>query len=91
MKTLKKTLALALVLALVLSLGVVGASAASNLDYYSDAVRIGEDYVEAVDVMSGIGIIEGTGDELDAMGSFTREQAAKILTYMKLGLRRPRR
>lgn len=80
MKTLKKTLSLVLVLAMVLSFGAVAASAAD----FSDAEDI--TYTEAVEVMVALGVIEGfdTGD-FQPQGSFTREQAAKIIAYMLLG------
>ena len=85
MRTLKKTLCL--VLALVLCFGLVGtAFAASNFDEYKDADTVGEVYKEAVDVMLGIGVVDGmSATEIGATGTFTREQAAKILAYMKLG------
>ncbi len=74
MRTLKKTLALVLVLAMMFSLCAVSASAD-----FSDADEI--KYVEAVEVLSAIGIIDGMPDgSFDATGSVTRAQAAKIIT-----------
>jgi hypothetical protein len=57
MKKLTKTLSLVLVIAMVVSLCVVGASAKTFSDY--KAPTTGTDYTEAIDVMSGVGIIEG--------------------------------
>jgi predicted ribosomally synthesized peptide with SipW-like signal peptide len=79
MRTLKKTLAFVLVLAMVVSLGAMGASAA-----FTDTDD--SDYPVAIDVMSGIGVINGmTATTFDPAGSLTREQAAKIIAYMLLG------
>ena len=84
MRTLKT---LSLVLALVLCFGLVGtAFATGNFEGYTDAEKIGDAYTEAVDVMMGIGVIEGkTADTVDPTGNFTREQAAKIIAYMLMG------
>ena len=81
MKTLKKSLCLVLALVMVLSMGVISASA--DLDY-EDAEDV--NYAEAVDVMSGIGVLEGYED-----GTFlptkevTRAEAAKIIAYLMIG------
>ena len=87
MRTLKKTLSLLLAVALVLSLTVVGASAYENkVDDFGDVAEIGDEYLEAVGVMSGLGIIEGYDDgNFKPATSYTREQAAKIIAYMQLG------
>ena len=86
MRTLKKSLALVLALVMVLGLGVVGASADNKLDSYTDTDDLGDAYVEAMGVMTGLGIINGIDSTtLDPDGTYTREQAAKIIAYMLLG------
>ena len=79
MRNLKKILAL--VLALVMSLSLVTIANAAD---FSDSNDIS--YEEAVDVMSTIGVINGMDDgSFDPHGTLTREQAAKLVTYMLLG------
>ena len=71
---------LALVLALVMSMSLV---TISNADF-KDADKI--DYTEAVDVMNAVGVF--VGDEkgnFNAKENLTREQAAKIISYLLLG------
>ena len=75
----KKLLALVLALVMVMGLSVVGANAAT----YSDADSI--TYKEAVDVMSAVGVLGGSDGKFDPTGSLTREQGAKIITYMLMG------
>ena len=70
---------LALVLALVMTMSLVTISNAA----YSDAADI--DYTEAVEVMSAAGILAGSDGKFDPDGILTREQAAKIIAYMRLG------
>ena len=82
MRNLKKVLSLSLALVMLLGLMVVGAGAATT--NFSDADDI--NYTEAVDVMSAIGVFEGTNNgDFQPNGDLTREQAAKIITYMLLG------
>ena len=86
MKKLTKVLSLVLVIAMVVSLCVVGVSAKT---FSKDGDKINENYKEAVDVMSGIGIISGTdtaGTTFNPTGNFTRAAAAKIIAYMQLGV-----
>ena len=79
MRNLKKILAL--VLALVMSMSLVTIANAAD---FSDSNDIS--YEEAVDVMSTIGVINGMDDgSFDPHGTLTREQAAKLVTYMLLG------
>ena len=79
MKTLKKTLCL--VLAVVMVLGVMAISTSAAGLTFSDADDI--QYKEAVEVLVGLGIIDGMGDgTFDADGTLTRAQAAKIIAYM---------
>ena len=87
MRTLKKTLSLVLVVAMVLGLCVVGASAYNKVEDFTDDVsKIGAAYYEAVGVLTGIGVIDGmTETAFEPQGTYTREQAAKIIAYMQLG------
>lgn len=79
MRNLKKVLAL--VLALVMSMSLITIANASD---FSDDADI--KYDEAVDVMVAAGIIDGVGNNsFDPNGTLTREQAAKLITYMLLG------
>ena len=83
MKNLKKVLSLVLALAMAASLMTFAFAAdASDYDDYGDVT-----YNEAVDVMTAAGIFNGTGDgsTFSPNGTLTREQAAKIITYMMLG------
>ena len=75
----KKLLALVLALVMTLGLATVGASAAT----YTDANDI--EYEEAVDVMSAIGVLQGDNGAFNPKGTLTREQGAKIISYMLLG------
>ena len=79
MRNLKKVLAL--VLALVMSMSLVTIANASD---FTDSDKI--TYTEAVDVMTGIGVLNGldTG-AFNPTGTLTREQAAKIICTMLLG------
>ncbi len=82
MRNLKKVLSLSLAFVMLLGLMMVGAGAATT--NFSDADDI--NYTEAVDVMSAIGVFEGTNNgDFQPNGDLTREQAAKIITYMLLG------
>jgi hypothetical protein len=84
MKKLKKGLSLLLVLAMVFSLATT-AFAGWDVSGYGDADQITQD--EAVAVMTGLGVIEGddTTGLFQPTGTYTREAAAKVLTYMLLG------
>ncbi|NLT15866.1 MAG: S-layer homology domain-containing protein, partial [Clostridiales bacterium] len=79
MKNLKKLLALVLVAVMVLSFGAISASAA-----FTDTAA--SNYKVAIDVLSGIGVINGTtSTTFDPAGTLTREAAAKVIAYMQLG------
>ena len=79
MRNLKKVLALVLALVMAMSLVTI-----ANAADFSDNADI--DYSEAVDVMVAAGIIDGVGNNsFDPNGTLTREQAAKLITYMLLG------
>ena len=82
MKNLKKVLSLVLALAMALSLMTV--AFAKDASDYSDYNKV--TYKEAVDVMTAIGVFDGMNSTTFAPdGTLTREQAAKIITYMLLG------
>lgn len=77
MRTLKKTLCVVLCLAMMVGLCVVGASAA-----FDDADKI--NYTEAVDVLTGIGVINGMGDgTFNPAGTLTRAQACSIIAKLQ--------
>lgn len=81
MKKLKKGLSLVLVLVMVFGLAT---NAFAWDTTYADNDQI--TYKEAVEAMSGMGIIDGKLDNMfDPAGDYTREQAAKVITYMLLG------
>ena len=82
MRNLKRTLSLVLAMALVVGMMMVGASAASS--DFTDSSEI--TYTEAVDVMTAIGVMEGTDTgAFNPSGILTREQAAAIICRMLLG------
>ena len=80
MRNLKRVLSMALASVMVLGLTVVGASAAD----FNDQAEI--ENTTAAAVMNAIGVIEGN-EKGDFMPDqvLTREQAAKIITYMVMG------
>ena len=86
MRTLKKALSLVLVLAMVFALAVPGFAAdttkkAADFKDYSKVTN-----KEAVDVLTAIGVINGNADgTFNPEGSFTRAEAATLLTYLILG------
>ena len=82
MKNLKKVLSLVLALAMALSLMTVAfAKDASDFADYSKV-----DFNEAVDVMVAAGVFDGVeNNNFDPTAVLTREQAAKIVTYMIIG------
>ena len=50
---------------------------------YSDKADI--DLKEAVDVLSAVGVFEGSDGKFDPKANLTREQAAKLVAYLQLG------
>ena len=87
MKKLKKVLSLVLVLAMCVSAFGVSAFAA-NYDDYKDADTVKTDYAAnetAIDVVTGLKIINGDGGYLNLGNGLTRAEAAKILTVVDLG------
>ena len=77
----KTILSLIVGLALLLSLLTTPALAA-----FTDAAGIGPAYREAVNEMTGRGVLNGFPDgSFQPDGTLTREQGAKIVTYMVLG------
>ena len=82
MKNLKKVLSLVLALAMALSL--MTAAFAADASDYKDYSKV--TYKEAVDVMTAAGIFNGgDGNNFNPDATLTREQAAKIITYMLVG------
>ncbi len=82
MRTLKKSLCLVLALVFVLGLCTIG----SNAVYaeYTDKAKI--DYVEAVEVLTGLGVVEGYPDgSYNPTANVTRAEAAAMITRMMLG------
>lgn len=76
----KKFLSVALALAMTLSLVVVGASAKD----FTDSSKV--NYKEAVDVISGIGVVNGYSDgDFKPSNTLTRGAAAKIICNLLLG------
>jgi hypothetical protein len=85
MKNLKKALALVLAIALCFSLVTV-AGAANNYDDYADASTVQAEDALAVNIVTGLNIINGKeNNKLDLSGNLTRAEAAKILTVLNLG------
>ena len=57
------------------------------LDNYTDTGDIGDAYLEAVGVLTGLGIVDGMTDTtIEPDGTYTRAQAAKIVATMLLGV-----
>jgi hypothetical protein len=86
MKKLKKGLSLLLVFAMIFSFASTAFAANTDWTDYSASTAKTDKAYEAVQVMTGLGIIDGVSDNtLSPNGNFTRAQAAKIISYMLLG------
>jgi hypothetical protein len=84
MKYLSKVLSLALVVAL--SLGLIVTAGAKTLDEYPDKSSIGVQYLEAVELLTALGVFQGDDNgNLYPQSTFTRAQAAKIVSYITIG------
>ncbi|MCC8079777.1 MAG: S-layer homology domain-containing protein, partial [Oscillospiraceae bacterium] len=70
-----------LVVSLVCTLGVT--AFAANIDEYTDADEV--TYVEAVDVLTGVGILQGSDGTFKPNDNMTRAEAAKIIACLVLG------
>ncbi len=81
MKNLKRPLALLLLMAALFGMSTLSDAKAAG---YADADLIREERGEAVEVMSALGVFQGAGNKFDPEGILTREQAAKIISYMLL-------
>ncbi len=80
MKHLKKLFALALAVVMVFTLCVFADAG------FADGNKISLQYADACGVMNGLGILKGDQNgNFDPQGTLTRGQAAKIITYLKLG------
>lgn len=81
MRNLKRVLALALALVMILGMMVIGSSAAS----YSDSAAIDEDYVEAVEILTGMGVFEGTDKGFEPKTVLNRASAAALIYRVLTG------
>ncbi len=83
MRTFKKSLSLVLALVFVLGLCTVGANA-GYATRYSDIAEV--TYVDAVEVLTGLGVVEGYKDgSFQPGGDVTRAEAAAMIARMMLG------
>ncbi len=83
MRTLKKSLCLVLALVFVLGLCTIGSNAATYAKY-TDIDKVS--YDEAVEVLTGLGVIEGYPDgAFNPTANVTRAEAAAMITRMMLG------
>lgn len=84
MKNFKKIISLALVVVMVLSMMTI--AGAAKLSEYTDYSSISTSHHEAVDLMSAVGILQGYEDgSFGPQKNVSREEAAKIITYMLIG------
>ena len=84
MRTLKRTICLVLSVVMLLGLCAISVSAdGTNLDKYTDKNSI--TYKEAVDVLTGIGVLQGDAAGFRPKDNVTRAEAAKIIAYLLIG------
>ena len=89
MKNLRKTLALALVL--VMALGMVPLASANssiavmNVEDFTDADAIQEQYVEAADVLASLGVYQGDRGAFRPQDTITRAESAALMARIMLG------
>jgi hypothetical protein len=83
MKNLRKVLAMVLVVVMAFSLVTVASAATPKVEDYKDASSIKQ--TEAVDLLTAIGVLNGTDGNFNPTANVTREQAAKILCYTLIG------
>ena len=87
----KKALSILLALTMALALALPAAASAGPVQTPSiDTGNFGDiddaAHVEAIDVLASAGVVSGsTATTIDPQGTYTREQAAKIICYMRLG------
>ena len=81
MRILKRNLAFVLVMAM--AIGMMVTASAANVEDYRDANDI--KFTEAVDVLTALGILEGEDGTFHPERTLTREEGAKIITYLMLG------
>lgn len=82
MKNLQKTLSLVLAMVMIFGMFAVTANAAE----VTDLDTVGTKYVEAVQVVNGMGIIEGDENGVfNPKGEITRAGMAKLISYIVLG------
>jgi len=82
MRTVKKSLCLVLALIFVLGLCTIGSNA--GFAKYTDMDKV--NYEEAVEVLTGLGVIEGYPDgSFEPTASVTRAEAAAMIARMMLG------
>ena len=83
MKNFKKVLALVLALATLLSFATVASAAVDTTSIYADADDV--KYVEAVDVLTAIGVLNGKGASYKPNDTLKRSEAAKIIAMFDNG------
>ena len=81
MRTLKKTLCLVLALVMVLGLGAFSVSAVE----YEDEAEITAAYNDAIQLLAGLNVMQGNGDNFLPKETLDRAAAAVILTKLALG------